>query len=59
MYKKGENKAKKAKIRAPTGCDPRTSGSKIRRLTDCAMAAWLQVNDKKNLYSDCDYNSRK
>jgi hypothetical protein len=39
MYKKRENKAKKAKIRAPTGYDPRTSGSKIRRLTDCAKKA--------------------
>jgi hypothetical protein len=48
MYKKRKKKqSKKAKIRAPTGYDPRTSGSKIRRLTDCAMAAWLQVLDNK------------
>jgi len=47
MYKKEKTMQKKAKIRAPTGYDTRTSGSKIHRLTDCAMAAWLQEGDNK------------
>jgi hypothetical protein len=44
---KKRKQSKKAKILAPMGYDPQTSGSKIRRLTDCAMAAWLQVVDNK------------
>jgi hypothetical protein len=44
---KKRKQSKKAKIWALTGYDPRTSGLKIRRLTDCAMAAWLQVIDNK------------
>jgi hypothetical protein len=48
MYKKKRKQlSKKANIRAPTGYEPRTSGLKIRRLTDCAMAAWLKVFDNK------------
>jgi hypothetical protein len=43
---KKRKQSKKTNIWAAMGYDPHTSGSK-RRLTDCAMAAWLQVIDNK------------
>jgi hypothetical protein len=57
MYKKREHKAKKQKFVCRQDTIPRTSGSKIRLLTDWAMAAWLQVIDNKYLYSDRHYES--
>jgi hypothetical protein len=54
MYKKRENKAKQQKFGRRRDTIP---GSQIRRLTDCAMVAWLQVFDTKYLYSDRHYES--